>query len=187
MADIVCQYGTEYLKKYDEHILPSHRKVMQHITSCRTPAMGGQKFLCQSCGTVHYSYHSCRNRHCPKCQNDRIDDWLEGQFNLLLSVPYFMATVTVPDILRPVFRSHQKTMYHLFFKAASEALMLLAKAADLDPTAGLSSPYPFPHTRRRHSKKPVEIQQTRFSHARQTALSAHSEIVPGKAQTDRSL
>jgi hypothetical protein len=127
MADIVCQYGTEYLKKYDEHILPSHRKVMQHITSCRTPAMGGQKFLCQSCGKVHYSYHSCRNRHCPKCQNDRIDDWLEKQFNLLLSVPYFMATVTVPDILRPVFRSHQKKMYHLFFKASAEGLMLLAK------------------------------------------------------------
>ena len=127
LADIIRQYGTEYLEKYQQDMPPSHKKVMRHITACRTPEMGGQKYICQDCGKVHYSYHSCRDRHCPKCQNDRIDDWLEKQFNLLLSVPYFMATVTVPDILRPVFRSHQKKMYHLFFKAAAEALMLLAK------------------------------------------------------------
>ena len=127
MADIVCQYGTEYLNKFSESILPSHKKVMRRIASCRTPDMGGQKYLCQSCGKIHYSYHSCRDRHCPKCQNDRIDDWLEKQFNLLLSVPYFMATPTVPEGLRPVFRSHQKTIYHLFFKASAEAIMLLAR------------------------------------------------------------
>lgn len=127
MADIVCQYGTEYLNKYDDHILTSHKKVMRHIASCRTPVMGGQKYVCQSCGKTHYSYHSCRDRHCPKCQNDRIDQWLEKQFDLLLQVPYFMATITVPEDLRPVFRSHQKMMYHLFFKASAEAIMLLAK------------------------------------------------------------
>lgn len=127
MADIVCHYGAEYLQKYDDHILPSHKKVMRRIKSCRTPEMGGQKYLCEGCGKIHYSYHSCRDRHCPKCQNDRIDQWLEKQFALLLAVPYFMATITVPKWLRPVFRSHQKTMYHLFFKASAEAIMLLAK------------------------------------------------------------
>ena len=127
MAEIVCRYGTEYLKKYDPHILPSHKKVMRRIASCRTDAMGGQKYLCQGCGKIHYSYHSCRDRHCPKCQNDRIDQWLEKQFELLLPVPYFMATITVPEWLRPLFRSHQKTMYHLFFKVSAEAIMLLAK------------------------------------------------------------
>jgi len=127
MADIVCQYGTEYLQKYDDHILPSHKKAMQRIKYCRTPEMGGQKYLCEACGKIHYSYHSCRDRHCPKCQNDRIDHWLEKQFDLLLSVPYFMATITVPQWLRPLFRSHQKTMYHIFFKASAEAIMLLAK------------------------------------------------------------
>jgi len=127
MADIVCQYGNEYLNKFSDSILPSHKKVMQHIATCRTPGMGGQKYLCESCGNFHYSYHSCRDRHCPKCQNDRIDEWLEKQFELLLSVPYFMATPTVPEDLRPVFRSHQKMMYHLFFKASAEAIMLLAK------------------------------------------------------------
>jgi hypothetical protein len=127
MADIVCQYGSEYRKQFSKSILPSHRKTLNHIASCRTPDMGGRKYLCRECNKFHYSYHSCRDRHCPKCQNDRIDDWLARQFDLLLSVPYFMATVTVPEGLRSVFRSHQKKMYHLFFRASAEAIMLLAK------------------------------------------------------------
>jgi hypothetical protein len=127
MADIVCQYGTEYVRKFSESILPSHRKAMHHIASCRTPELGGQKWLCRKCDKFHYSYHSCRDRHCPKCQNDRIDEWLERQFDLLLPVPYFMATVTVPEGLRRPCRSHQKIFYHLLFKASAESLMLLAE------------------------------------------------------------
>lgn len=127
MANIIRRYGTGYLEKYDKDILPSHKKVMHSIASCRTRDLGGQKYICQSCGKVHYSYHSCRNRHCPKCQNDRIDDWLFRQFKLLLPVPYFMATPTLPAGLRSVCRSHQKKMYHLFFRASAEAIMLLAK------------------------------------------------------------
>jgi hypothetical protein len=127
LADIVCRYGAEYLKKHDQQILPSHRKVMRRIASCRTPAMGGRKYVCDTCGKVHYSYHSCRDRHCPKCQNDRVSAWLEKQAALLLPVHYFMVTPTVPGALRPVFRSHQKKMYHLFFKAAAESILCLAK------------------------------------------------------------
>ena len=126
LADIFRQYGTEYLSKYHDHILPSHNKAMRHITSCRTPQMGGQKWLCKTCGKVHYSYHSCRDRHCSKCQTDRIGQWLDKQLDILLPVPYFMATVTAPEALRRVFRSHQKQMYHIFFKASAEALMTLA-------------------------------------------------------------
>ena len=127
MADIIRQYGNQYIQKYSPHILPSHLKAMRHIASCRTPEMGGQKWLCPDCGKIHYSYHSCRNRHCPKCQNDRTDRWLKKQFELLLPVPYFMATITVPEGLRRLFRSHQKTLYHLLFKASAEALITLAK------------------------------------------------------------
>ena len=127
LADILRQYGTAYLRKYAVKILPSHLKTIRHITACRTPEMGGQTWQCEHCGQIHYSYHSCRNRHCPKCQNDRIDKWLDGQLDLLLPVPYFMATITVPEGLRSSFRSHQKILYHLLFQASAEALMTLAK------------------------------------------------------------
>lgn len=100
---------------------------MQDISRCRTPDLGGQTWLCEHCDTTHYSYHSCRNRHCPKCQNDRNSDWLQKQLDLLLPVPYFMATITVPDGLRTLFRRCQRKMYHLLFKTSAEAIMRLAK------------------------------------------------------------
>ena len=126
LAEILRHHGTKYLKEYADKILPSHLKTIRHLTACRTPELGGQKWLCQKCGRIQYSYHSCRDRHCSKCQNDRTNDWLERQFNLLLPVPYFMATITVPETLRSLFRSHQKKMYHLLFKASAEAIITLA-------------------------------------------------------------
>lgn len=127
LADIFRQYGTAYLNQHENRILPSHLKAIRHITACRTPEMGGQKWLCRTCSKIHYSYHSCRNRHCSKCQHDQNELWLEAQLNLLLPVPYFMATITVPEGLRSSFRSHQKILYHLLFQASAEALMTLAK------------------------------------------------------------
>jgi len=125
LADILRQYGTDY--HHQNHILPSHIKTMQDVIHCRTPDLGGQTWQCEHCGKIHYSYHSCRNRHCPKCQHDRAQNWLEQQVGLLLPVPYFMATVTVPEALRSAFRNRQKTIYPLLFKASAKALMTLAR------------------------------------------------------------
>ena len=71
LADIFRQYGPAYRLKYADHLLPSHRQAMRAIELCRTPALGGQAFSCPHCHQIQYSYHSCRNRHCPKCQNDK--------------------------------------------------------------------------------------------------------------------
>lgn len=125
LADIFRQYGNRYVEKYNAQILPSHQKAMHNIINCRTPSLGGQSWRCDHCGNIHYSYHSCRNRHCPKCQNDRSDQWLQKQLELLLPIPYFMATITVPKGLRMLFRSHQKLCYNLLFRASVQAIMTL--------------------------------------------------------------
>jgi hypothetical protein len=39
--------------------------------------------------------------------------WLEKQQNLLLSAPYFLVTFTLPQPLRPLARTAQKTVYNL--------------------------------------------------------------------------
>ena len=77
LADIFRQYGPAYRQKYADQLLPSHRQAMRAIEQCRTEALGGQVYACPQCGEVQYSYHSCRNRHCPKCQNDKAQEWLE--------------------------------------------------------------------------------------------------------------
>jgi predicted Zn-ribbon and HTH transcriptional regulator len=127
LADIIRQYGTEYQSRHKADILPSHLKTMQDVSRCRTPELGGQTWHCDHCGSTHYSYHSCRNRHCPKCQHDRGQDWLQKQLELLLPVPYFMVTVTAPKELRAAMRHRQKTLYSLFFKASAKAIMTLAR------------------------------------------------------------
>jgi len=73
------------------------------------------------------SYHSCKNRHCPKCQHDAAQQWLEKQRELLLPTPYFMLTFTLPDGLRQIARSNQKLIYNLLFRASAAATQHLAR------------------------------------------------------------
>jgi len=127
LAEIFRQFGPAYRQKFAERLLPSHRQAMLAIERCRTEALGGQLFTCPNCGEVRYSYHSCRNRHCPKCQNQRTQEWLEAQQDLLLPVPFFLLTFTLPASLRPLARSHQILFYNLLFKASAEASQLLAR------------------------------------------------------------
>lgn len=126
LADVFRLYGPEYVAKYRDRMLYSHLKVLRDVTRCRTDDLGGQVWFCQNCNEYHYSYHSCKNRHCPKCQNDEATVWLEEQEQLLLPVPYFMATFTLPEELRETARSNQKVMYNLLFRTSAEALQTLA-------------------------------------------------------------
>jgi len=126
LADIFSQYGPAYRQKYAARLLPSHLQAMRAIERCRTQALGGQVFACQACGEVRYSYHSCRNRHCPKCQQQQTQDWLEVQQGLLLPVPYFLLTFTLPAELRQLASQNQKLIYHLLFRASAQATQQLA-------------------------------------------------------------
>jgi hypothetical protein len=99
---------------------------MQAIEQCRTEAFGGHLFSCEDCDETLYSYHSCKNRHCPKCQNETAEQWLLKQQQLLLPVPHFIVTPTLPAELRPVARSNQKTVYDILFRTSAAALQQLA-------------------------------------------------------------
>jgi hypothetical protein len=129
LAEIFRAYGAAYRQKYAEKLLPSHSQAMRAIEQCRTEALGGQVFGCAECGEVRYSYHSCRNRHCPKCQHQQTEEWIETQRGLLLNAPYFMLTFTLPAELRELARRNQRLFYGLLFQASAQATQKLA----LDP------------------------------------------------------
>jgi len=126
LGDIFRQYGSAYRARFSEQMLPSQHAAMWAIEHCRTEALGGQVYSCAACGTTRYSYHSCRNRHCPTCQQDAAQDWLARQQDLLLPVPYFLVTFTLPAALRDVAYRHQRLVYDRFFRASSAALQQLA-------------------------------------------------------------
>jgi hypothetical protein len=127
LADIFGKHGAQYPAQYGKDMLPGHRQAMGDIILCRTESLGAHIWWCENCGEYHYSYHSCKNRHCPQCQNEQADDWLQKQSEKLLPVEYFMVTFTLPEDLRRLVRSHQKVLYHLFFRSSSGSLQLLAK------------------------------------------------------------
>lgn len=129
LADLFREYGAAYQKKYAHKLLPSHRQAMWAIEHCRTERLGGQVFGCKKCQEFQYSYHSCRNRHCPKCQHEQTQSWLKVQQELLLPVPYFFLTFTLPSELRDLVRANQKILYSQLFQASAEAAQRLA----LDP------------------------------------------------------
>jgi hypothetical protein len=129
LADLFRKYGAAYRNKYADRLLLSHRQAMWAIENCRTESLGGQVYGCPSCQEFQYSYHSCRNRHCPKCQHEQTQNWLKVQQELLLNAPYFFLTFTLPSELRDLVRANQKTLYSLLFQASAEAAQKLA----LDP------------------------------------------------------
>jgi hypothetical protein len=103
----------------------SHRRVMDLITQCRSGTLGEHIFQCPDCHRVHLANSSCGNRHCPICQADKSERWVDQQMEKLLPCSYFFVTFTVPEALSRFMRSHQKACYEAFFAASSEALKLL--------------------------------------------------------------
>ena len=108
-------------------MLPSHRRAMEDIENCRTEALGGHVYRCPACETERYSYHSCKNRHCPKCQGEAGQAWLQRQEKLRLPTPYFLLTFTLPEGMRWVARRNQKLIYNLLFRASAQATQQLAR------------------------------------------------------------
>ena len=100
---------------------------MRAIVSCRTAAMGGHIAACNVCGAVHHCYHSCRNRHCPKCQTRAKEQWLDRQRLQLLPVPYFHVVFTLPHELNGLIRCNARCLYSLLFDVAAQTLHAFAE------------------------------------------------------------
>jgi hypothetical protein len=126
LADVVRAAGPAYVRRFGDRMLPSHHRVLRDLANCRTPVLGGEMFVCSSCGHRHAVYHSCRNRHCPKCQGDRAEQWLAAQRRLLLPTEYAFATCTLPAGLRELAISHQQTVYSILIHEAAHALLDVA-------------------------------------------------------------
>ena len=127
LGEVFRRHGADYVEKFGDGMLPSHRRALEDISRCRTAALGGHLWRCKRCGREHYAYHSCRNRACPKCHRRDTNLWLEKRREELLPVPYFHAVFTIPQWLRDLFRRRQKAMYGLLMQTAGSCLMDLAR------------------------------------------------------------
>lgn len=98
-------------------------RVLSAIKNCRTAALGGHIDACTSCGTIRISYNSCRNRHCPRCQGNKREEWIQKREAELLPVPYFHVVFTLPDVLNPLAIHRPKELYDTLFVAAWQTIL----------------------------------------------------------------
>jgi predicted Zn-ribbon and HTH transcriptional regulator len=115
LADAVKLFAAKLLARHKT--TPFHLKVLSKIAMCRTAVLGGHEEACDNCGTVRYSYNSCGDRHCPKCQTAKQAFWIEDLLQSTLPVKHYHIVFTVPHQLNTVCLHNQRMYYNLLFSA----------------------------------------------------------------------
>ena len=126
VADVFRRYGAAYRQQHAGSLSRGQRRVMSAIELCRTAALGGHLEQCDCCGHPRPAYHSCRNRHCPKCQSLARAQWLEDRQAELLPVEYFHVVFTVPEEIAALAYQNKEVVYGILFRATAETLRTLA-------------------------------------------------------------
>ena len=116
IGEIIRCHGGEFLGKHN--VVAPVRRAFAHMALCRTSALGGHVEVCPECGDMHISYNSCRDRHCPKCQNKEREEWINCRREEIIPAKYFHVVFTLPACLHPVAMAHQSIFYDCMFKAA---------------------------------------------------------------------
>ena len=131
LAQVVSLFKSDYTAVHS----PTYRtlKVLRHIEACRTAALGGHVDVCDECGTVHISYNSCRDRHCPKCQGMDREAWVEARKEDILPVKYFHVVFTLPEALHQIALRHRKEAYDALFRASWETISSFSGNLDIAP------------------------------------------------------
>ena len=115
-------------------------RTLSALSKCRTAALGGHIDGCTSCGSLRISYNSCRNRHCPKCQGNEREAWIQAREKELLPVAYFHVVFTLPSELNILCMQHPKIMYATLFDAAWDTINTFSKdEKHLGATTGMIS------------------------------------------------
>ena len=120
LADMVNLFGADLLAK--EMLTPLQLKVLEKIASCRTATLGGHQEVCDNCGTMRYSYNSCGDRHCPKCQAAKQAFWIDDLMQSTLPVKHYHIIFTVPHQLNGICLHNQRMYYDLLFAAVWNTL-----------------------------------------------------------------
>lgn len=122
LADIVSRYGKQLSEQVN--LSPLQLKTLASVAQCRTLALGGHEEACESCGAVQYSYNSCGDRHCPKCQAVKQAFWIDDLQQKTLAIKHFHLVFTVPHELNAVCLHNQRMYYELLFAAVWHTLRL---------------------------------------------------------------
>lgn len=120
LAQVVKKFGKSLLDS--QKISPQQTKALFNIINCRTAVFGGHEDACDSCGVMRYSYNSCGDRHCPKCQHPKQVKWIDKLQADALPVKHYHVIFTLPHCLNDICLWNDKLYYNQLFKAVWETL-----------------------------------------------------------------
>ena len=128
VADVLGKLGTrlEYLGLNTWQL-----RTLSALKKCRTVQMGGHIDACDSCGKISISYNSCRNRHCPKCQGNKSEQWIDARESELLPVAYFHVVFTLPQSINSLAIHQPKMVYDSLFEATWQTLQKFGKTKEI--------------------------------------------------------
>ncbi len=125
IGDIFGEYGEAYITR--NRIKGQKKGLIRLLSACRTNGLGNHFEQCNKCLYTTQAYDSCRNRHCPTCQQKDKLQWLDKRMTELLPVGYYHLVFTIPHELNPLCLQNKKVMYGILFKAASQTLLELTR------------------------------------------------------------
>jgi hypothetical protein len=138
LADIVRAHGDAYRRTH--RLAQVQTVALRAIARCRTAALGGHRETCDRCGAERLRYHSCDNRHCPKCQTLTKERWLAARKADLLPIPYFHVVFTLPHALNALAQGNPRVLYALLFRAAADTLLTFGRdPRHLGGTVGITA------------------------------------------------
>lgn len=127
VADVIRAAGRSFIDRNRSWLNRLHLKVLTAIERCRTAALGGHLDQCTRCGYRAISFNSCRNRHCPRCQGNARDRWIEARSRELLPTPYVHVVFTLPHELVPLALQNKRLIYNLLFRTSAQTLLEIAR------------------------------------------------------------
>lgn len=127
LADIFRAWVGRYIDRNCPRISWPQLKVIRAVERCRTAALGRHRDRCTGCGKdFGFSFNSCRNRHCPKCQTERRNRWVAARTRELVPLNYFHVVFTVPHQLSELMLQNKRLLYGLLFRCVSATLLEVA-------------------------------------------------------------
>ena len=97
VSAVLKRYGQQYLDRFGPTMTAQQKKVLRAVMACREDRLGTIRYVCVGCGHEHNVPRSCCNRHCPACQHQAVQAWLQKQRDRLLPCHYFLITFTGGD------------------------------------------------------------------------------------------
>ena len=123
LADIIRRHGPDSGACHR-----GQRRILNAILRCRTSDLGGHRDRCSQATCPHraFSYNSCRNRHCPKCQTGTRNRWVAERTGELLPTRYVHVVFTVPEPIARLAYQNKRVIYDLLFGASAATLQKVA-------------------------------------------------------------